>query len=40
MSCDDPETYNAVSLDIFFANLRAMQEGRTPPNLFDTARGY
>lgn len=40
MSCDDPETYNAVSLDIFFANLRAIQEGRTPPNLFDTARGY
>lgn len=39
-SADDPHTYNADSLDIFFANLRALQEGRPLPNRFDTGRGY
>ena len=37
---DDPNTYNPRSLDIFFENLRALRDGREPPNLFDTARGY
>jgi len=37
---DDPNTYNPRSLDIFFENLRALRDGREPPNLFDIARGY
>lgn len=39
-SADNPHTYNAYSLDIFFANLRAEREGKPMPNLVDTARGY
>jgi phosphoglycerate dehydrogenase-like enzyme len=39
-SADNPQTYNAYSLDIFFANLRAEREGKPLPNLVDTARGY
>jgi phosphoglycerate dehydrogenase-like enzyme len=39
-AADDPNTYNPRSLDLFFDNLRAWREGRTPPNLFDPARGY
>ncbi len=39
-SADDPNTYNNRSLDIFLENLSAWQEGRPPPNHFDTARGY
>ena len=39
-SVDDPDTYNARSLDLFFDNLRAWREGRPMPNLFDPARGY
>jgi glyoxylate/hydroxypyruvate reductase len=39
-SADDPNTYNARSLDIFFDNLRAYQDGRPLPNRFDPARGY
>ncbi len=39
-SADDPHTYNAYSLDIFFANLRAAREGKPMPNLVDIARGY
>lgn len=39
-SADDPNTYNARSLDIFFDNLRAFQDGRPLPNLFDPVRGY
>lgn len=39
-SVDEPSTYNATSLDIFFENLRAWRDGRPMPNLFDTARGY
>ena len=37
---DDPNTYNSHSLDIFLENLSAWQEGRQPPNHFDTVRGY
>jgi phosphoglycerate dehydrogenase-like enzyme len=37
---DDPTTYNPLSLDIFFENLRALRDGREPPNRFDIARGY
>jgi phosphoglycerate dehydrogenase-like enzyme len=40
VSCDDPASYNPISLDIFFANLRAWRAGETPPNRFDVARGY
>jgi glyoxylate/hydroxypyruvate reductase len=39
-AADDPNTYNPRSLDLFFANLRAWRAGKTPPNLFDPARGY
>jgi phosphoglycerate dehydrogenase-like enzyme len=39
-AADDPNTYNAHSLDRFFDNLRAWRDGKTPPNLFDPARGY
>lgn len=40
VSCDDPDSYNAVSLGILFANLRARREGRAMPNRVDPARGY
>jgi phosphoglycerate dehydrogenase-like enzyme len=39
-AADDPNTYNARSLDMFIDNLRAWREGTAMPNLFDTARGY
>jgi glyoxylate/hydroxypyruvate reductase A len=39
-SVDEPATYNPVSLDIFFENLRALHDGRPMPNVFDTSRGY
>ena len=39
-SADDPATYNARSLDIFFDNLRALRESRPLPNRFDIERGY
>jgi glyoxylate/hydroxypyruvate reductase A len=39
-SVDDPPTYNPHTLDLFFANLRAWQDGKPMPNLFNTARGY
>lgn len=40
MSADDPLTYNADTLAIFFQNLRAYQQGRTPPTLVDRTKGY
>ena len=40
ISADDPATYNADSLDIFFKNLRALQDGLPMPNFFDLQRGY
>jgi phosphoglycerate dehydrogenase-like enzyme len=40
MSAGDPLTYNQRSLAILFENLRALGEGRRPPNLVDLARGY
>jgi glyoxylate/hydroxypyruvate reductase A len=39
-AADDPNTYNARSLDLFFNNLRAWRNGGRMPNLFDAARGY
>jgi glyoxylate/hydroxypyruvate reductase len=39
-SADDPATYNPISLDLFFANLRAWRDGQPLPNRFDIARGY
>ncbi|MSP03194.1 MAG: D-2-hydroxyacid dehydrogenase [Acetobacteraceae bacterium] len=39
-AADDPATYNPVSLDLFFENLRAWRDGRPLPNRFDIARGY
>ena len=39
-SADDPNTYNARSLDIFFENLRAWQAGQRLPNEYDVVRGY
>jgi phosphoglycerate dehydrogenase-like enzyme len=40
VSCDDPVSYNLRSLTILFANLRALREGRPPPNRVDLSRGY
>jgi glyoxylate/hydroxypyruvate reductase A len=40
MSAGDPLTYNLRSLAILFDNLRALREGRRPPNQVDLARGY
>ncbi len=40
VSADDPQTYNARSLDIFFDNLRAQRAGRAMPNRFDLSKGY
>ena len=40
MSSDDPGTYVARSLDIFFANLAARTDGRPLPNQVDVVRGY
>ncbi len=40
VSADDPATYIPLSLDIFFRNLRALRDGGTLPNRFDTVRGY
>jgi phosphoglycerate dehydrogenase-like enzyme len=39
-SADDPNTYNPMSLDIFFKNLCAWQDGKPLPNRFDFERGY
>jgi phosphoglycerate dehydrogenase-like enzyme len=39
-SADDPATYNPISLDIFFANLRAFRDGQTLPNRVLPDRGY
>ncbi len=39
-AADDPNTYNPLSLDIFFDNLRAFRQGDPMPNQFDVARGY
>jgi len=39
-SVDEPATYNALSLDLFFENLRALRDGRPMPNVYDTTRGY
>ncbi len=39
-AADDPDTYNPRSLDIFFENLHALQQGRPLPNRFDIERGY
>ncbi|MGH7043642.1 MAG: D-2-hydroxyacid dehydrogenase [Acetobacteraceae bacterium] len=39
-AADDPVTYMPRSLDIFFANLLALAEGRDLPTRFDPARGY
>ena len=40
VSCDDPASYNARSLSILFANLRAWRAGLPLPNRVDVARGY
>jgi phosphoglycerate dehydrogenase-like enzyme len=40
MSADDPLTYNADTLAIFFENLAAFQAGRTPPTAVDRTKGY
>jgi phosphoglycerate dehydrogenase-like enzyme len=37
---DDPRTYNPLTLDVFFANLRARAAGEAPPTAVDPARGY
>ena len=40
ISADDPQTYNPITMDIFFRNLRALRDGQALPNRFDPARGY
>ncbi|MDE2580699.1 MAG: D-2-hydroxyacid dehydrogenase [Rhodospirillales bacterium] len=39
-AADDPDTYLPRSLEIFFANLRALAAGKPAPTRFDPARGY
>ncbi|HEX3995721.1 MAG TPA: D-2-hydroxyacid dehydrogenase [Acetobacteraceae bacterium] len=39
-SADDPATYNAISLDLFFENLRAWRNGNPLPNRYGITRGY
>jgi glyoxylate/hydroxypyruvate reductase A len=39
-AADDPSTYYELSLERFFADLRALREGRPLPTLVDTGRGY
>ncbi|MGH7188805.1 MAG: NAD(P)-dependent oxidoreductase [Acetobacteraceae bacterium] len=40
VSADDPTTYNARTLDRFFAAIEQLRRGATPLNLVDRARGY
>ncbi|MGH7103785.1 MAG: NAD(P)-dependent oxidoreductase [Acetobacteraceae bacterium] len=40
VSADDPTTYNARTLDRFFAALEHLRRGATPLNLVDRTRGY
>lgn len=40
ISSDDPARYNDATLAIFFDNLRAVAEGRTPRTLVDLTKGY
>jgi phosphoglycerate dehydrogenase-like enzyme len=40
MSADDPDTYNADTLAIFFENLRAFEAGMVPPTAVDREKGY
>jgi len=40
MSADDPQRYNADTLAIFFENLTAFLDGKTPPTAVDRAKGY
>ena len=37
---DDPRTYNAFTIDLFFENLRALHAGAMPPTAVDPTRGY
>jgi glyoxylate/hydroxypyruvate reductase A len=40
ISADDPTTYNARTLDRFFAALASLRRGESVPNAVDLARGY
>ncbi len=40
VSCDDPLTYNARSLDTFLQNMAALEAGEPLPNLYLPERGY
>ena len=40
VSCDDPLTYNARSLDTFLENMAALEAGKPLPNLYLPERGY
>jgi len=37
---DDPMTYNPLTLDVFFENLRALNAGQMPPTIVRMDRGY
>jgi phosphoglycerate dehydrogenase-like enzyme len=37
---DDPRTYNPMTLDVLFDNLRARHEGRAAPTEVDFSRGF
>lgn len=37
---DDPNTYNAYTLDVLFENLRALGAGKIPPTIVNASRGY
>lgn len=38
-SSDDPASHNRLTVGILLDNLRAIEDGRSPPNAFDTASG-
>ena len=40
MSCDDPLTYNPITLDIFFEQVAALERGERMPNEVDVTAGY
>jgi glyoxylate/hydroxypyruvate reductase A len=40
ISSDDPDHYNAATLAMFFANLKTLAAGQTPPTLVDFSKGY
>jgi phosphoglycerate dehydrogenase-like enzyme len=40
VAADDPKTYAAESVALFFRNLACLEAGEAMPNVFDVVRGY